>query len=260
MLRLKWPVGVVNLLVFCDDCKLATVSWWQLLCGFLTGSPSCSSHRNPHFPRAPKALFIKVTYALTYHRDRLLSWWEMANRLGPQISGKNIPPFLFWAKWPLIKVAFSFFGFSWSSRQSDRALPAHWVPLQRIHKSCPFYGKIKIKKNAELLEGFLKQKLLLWVRNKTQILVCNETRNLRVIQPEATDPHNTVYFRDSTVNFNLRDTEKEQEKEVKKEKKRGGGWGTEVEERKMWEKRKVAGQGFLFLSLLTVGVDKQFRE
>lgn len=154
MLRLKWPVGVVNLLVFCDDCKLATVSWWQLLCGFLTGSPSYSSHRNPHFPRAPKTLFIKVSYALIYHRDRLLSWWEMANRLGPQISGKNIPPFLFWAKWLLIKVAFFFFGFSWSSRQSDRALPAHWVPLQRIHKSCPFYGKIKIKKMLSCLRDF----------------------------------------------------------------------------------------------------------
>ena len=76
----------------------------------------------------------------------------------------------------------------------------------------------KKKKKAELLEGFLKQKLLLWVRSKTQILVCNETRNLRVIQPEATDPHNSVYFRDSTVNFSLRDTEKEQEKEIKKEK------------------------------------------
>ena len=146
----------------------------------------------------------------------------MANRLGPQISGENIPPFLFWAKWLLIKTALFFFGFSWSSWQSDRALPAHWVPLQRIHKSWPFYGKVK-KKKAELLEGFLKQKLLLWVRSKTQILVCNETRNLRIIQPKATDPHNSVYFRDSTVNFSLRDTEKEQEKEIKKEKNKKDG-------------------------------------
>ena len=145
MLRLKWPVGVVNLLVFCDDCKLATVSWWQLLCGFLTGSPSCSSHRNPHFPRAPKTLFIKVTYALTYHRDRLLSWWEMANRLGPQISGKNIPPFLFWAKWPLIKVAFSFFGFSWSSRQSEHCLPTGYLYREYI-KAAHFMEKLKLKK------------------------------------------------------------------------------------------------------------------
>lgn len=164
----------------------------------------------------------------------------MANCLGPQISGENIPPFLFWAKWLLIKTALFFFGFSWSSWQSDRALPAHWVPLQRIHKSWPFYGKVKKKKKkAELLEGFLKQKLLLWVRSKTQILVCNETRNLRIIQPKATDPHNSVFFRDSTVNFSLRDTEKEQEKDIKKGKKKR--WRTKEEERKMWGKRRVAG-------------------
>lgn len=69
---------------------------------------------------------------------------------------------------------------------------------------------------AELLEGFLKKEPLLWVRNKTQILVCNETRNLRVIQPGAAVPHHGAYFRDSTFNFNSGDTEKEQSKKERK--------------------------------------------
>ena len=43
---------------------------------------------------------------------------------------------------------------------------------------------------------------------------------MRVIQPEAADPHNSAYFTDSTFNFNPRDTEKEQEKESKTEKER----------------------------------------
>lgn len=59
ILWLKFPVGAVNIPVFCDNCEPASVCWWQPLCGFLTAPPSPSTHI--HFPntRAPRDVFLQ---------------------------------------------------------------------------------------------------------------------------------------------------------------------------------------------------------
>lgn len=72
-------------------------------------------------------------------------------------------------------------------------------------------------------------------QEETQILVCNETKNLRLIQPEATDPHNsacleTTYFISIPEIQRHRERENSKKKESKRQRK-------EEEEQKEEERR-----------------------
>lgn len=143
MLQLKWAVGSQPF--WCSAWLQAKdpVSWWQLLCGFLTGSPSYHLTEIPT-SSAPKRYSSKWPMPYTTETACFLGK-RWANRLGPEILG-NIPPFLFWAKIPLIKTAFLLWVSLWSSwvNQTEFWLP-HCTFTEYI-KAGHFMERLKKKK------------------------------------------------------------------------------------------------------------------
>lgn len=139
----------------------------------------------------------------------------VATWLGPQISGReNIYPSFFWARCLLI-IFFSSFEFSLSSWQSDRAMLAYLLETFTENKADHFIGN---KKKIELLEGFLKQILLLWIRKHIYEFVMKpETWGSFSLRLQI--PCNSVYFRDNTLKFSPRKKETEGKK-IKKKSKR----------------------------------------
>lgn len=135
-------------------------------------------HKDPkscYSSKWPMLLTIKVTD--WFLGKRWLPDWVLRS-----LEGRLFLPVFFWTKWLLIK-SFVVVVFIVLSNWTKHCLFTTYISLQLII----LWKTKKRKEKVDLLEGFLKQELLLW--KKIQILMYIETRNLRVTQPKAADPH-----------------------------------------------------------------------